>query len=102
MISVQFAVRKSSGSASTSASSVQAHITMMWYMYILLCDQKMYYVGITNGVKKRMMDHKFKQFFLPRNFLILSSFMLKYTITNTRLLREKSKLRGGVQQRKRC
>ncbi len=30
----------------------------MWYIYILLCDQKIYYVGSTNDLKKRISQHK--------------------------------------------
>lgn len=31
---------------------------MVWYTYILLCDQKTYYVGITNNLEKRISSHK--------------------------------------------
>jgi putative endonuclease len=31
---------------------------MKWYTYILLCDQKMYYVGMTSDLKRRVNQHK--------------------------------------------
>ncbi len=30
----------------------------MWYTYILLCDDKSLYTGITNDLAKRLADHK--------------------------------------------
>ncbi len=33
---------------------------MSWYVYILLCDHKTYYVGITYDVKQRLNSHKSK------------------------------------------
>jgi len=31
---------------------------MPWAFYILLCDQKTYYVGISSNLKKRIQSHK--------------------------------------------
>jgi putative endonuclease len=33
---------------------------MPWYVYILFCDQKIYYVGSTNDVKRRLLEHQTK------------------------------------------
>ena len=30
----------------------------MWNLYILLCDEKTYYVGITNNLKNRIAEHQ--------------------------------------------
>jgi len=30
----------------------------MWYVYILLCDQKIFYVGSTNDLKRRIQQHR--------------------------------------------
>ena len=30
----------------------------MWYVYILLCEDKSLYTGITNNLKKRFVEHK--------------------------------------------
>jgi len=40
----------------------------MWYTYILLCDRKTFYVGITNDIKKRLSDHKDKKSFYTKKF----------------------------------
>lgn len=34
---------------------------MSWYIYILFCDQKIYYVGSTNNVERRLIEHQTKQ-----------------------------------------
>lgn len=31
---------------------------MTWYIYILLCDQKTYYVGLTSNLPQRLRSHK--------------------------------------------
>jgi putative endonuclease len=31
---------------------------MTWYVYILLCDQQTFYVGITSDIEKRFHKHK--------------------------------------------
>lgn len=30
----------------------------MWWLYILLCDNKSYYVGITHNLTQRLLSHK--------------------------------------------
>jgi len=30
---------------------------MLWYTYILLCNDKSYYIGITNNLEKRIILH---------------------------------------------
>jgi len=34
---------------------------MRWFVYILFCDQKTYYVGLTHDVGKRLLSHRAKQ-----------------------------------------
>src|SRR3989338_5145388 len=31
---------------------------MPWFLYILFCDQKTFYVGITSDIVKRLTEHK--------------------------------------------
>jgi len=40
----------------------------MWHTYILLCNQKTFYVGITNNVKKRLSNHRNKKSFFTKKF----------------------------------
>jgi len=39
-----------------------------WFVYLLLCDEKTFYVGITTDVKKRLFEHKTKQSFFTKKF----------------------------------
>jgi putative endonuclease len=34
---------------------------MLWHIYILLCDQKTYYVGLTSNLTNRFKSHSLKQ-----------------------------------------
>jgi predicted GIY-YIG superfamily endonuclease len=34
---------------------------MTWNLYILLCDQKNFYIGITDNLERRLLQHKSKQ-----------------------------------------
>lgn len=49
---------------------------MKYYLYILLCDQKTYYVGITNNLDRRLAEHKNKKSFYTKQF---SDISLVYT-----------------------
>lgn len=39
-----------------------------WYVYVLLCDQKTFYVGITTNLAKRIKQHKTKSSFFTKKF----------------------------------
>jgi putative endonuclease len=40
----------------------------MWYVYMLLCNQKNYYVGLTNDLQKRLKEHKEGRSFFTKQF----------------------------------
>jgi len=40
----------------------------MWYVYLLLCDQKTFYVGITPDLKLRLAEHRNKESFYTKKF----------------------------------
>lgn len=46
-----------------------------WYVYLLLCDEKSFYIGITNHLKNRFFQHKNKQSKATKEF---SSLRLVY------------------------
>lgn len=50
-----------------SASQYQT-MNKDWYVYLLLCDQKTFYVGITSDVKERLQGHISKQSFFTKKF----------------------------------
>ena len=38
------------------------HLSVMnWFTYILLCDQKYYYVGLTHDIQQRVRSHQNKE-----------------------------------------
>jgi putative endonuclease len=41
---------------------------MNWYTYILLCDQKIFYVGMTSDLERRVKQHKEKQSMFTKKF----------------------------------
>lgn len=43
-------------------------ISMNWFVYMLLCDQKTLYVGITSDLKQRYQDHLGKKSFHTKRF----------------------------------
>jgi len=61
---------------------------MFWYTYILFCDQKIFYVGLTNSLRKRVGQHKKKQSPYTKKF---SDIKLVYF--------EKHKLRSQAKER---
>ncbi|MFZ2206107.1 MAG: GIY-YIG nuclease family protein [Microgenomates group bacterium] len=40
----------------------------MWFVYLLLCNQKTFYVGITNDLGKRFTQHKNKESIHTKQF----------------------------------
>ena len=40
----------------------------MWYVYMLLCDKKTFYVGISDNPTKRFLEHKAGKSFFTKRF----------------------------------
>ena len=57
-----------SNPSSPALRQAQCKLLFMWHTYILLCNQKTFYVGITNNVKKRLSDHRNKKSFFTKKF----------------------------------
>lgn len=49
---------------------------MAWFLYILFCDKKKYYVGITDNISRRLEQHRGKRSFYTKQF---SNIELIYT-----------------------
>ena len=41
---------------------------MTWYTYILLCDNEIYYTGLTSNLRNRLISHKAKLNFATKRF----------------------------------
>lgn len=77
-----------SATHSTGSGFVLTHIPMQnWFIYILLCDKKTYYVGLTSNLENRFKSHKAKHNLATKKF---SSVELVYSEQfQTRKLAEK-------------
>jgi len=40
----------------------------MWHVYMLLCNQKTFYTGITNNPEKRLSEHRDRKSFFTKKF----------------------------------
>lgn len=40
----------------------------MWYVYLLFCDQKTFYVGMTDDLQNRLLKHRDKKSFFTKKF----------------------------------
>lgn len=71
-----------------------------WYTYMLLCDQKTFYVGMTRNVKNRLEEHVNKQSFFTKKFSdIQLVYCEKYGSEKEAVLREKQ-LKGWSRAKK--
>ncbi len=52
---------------------------MSWFVYILLCNQKAYYIGLTSNIINRLRSHKAKENIATKEFSnITLVFLEKY------------------------
>ena len=75
---------------------------MRWFVYILLCDQKTYYVGLTHNLEHRFKSHKNKYNLGTKEF---SDLRLVYSEEHpTRLLAERreKQLKGWTHAKKKA
>lgn len=63
---------------------------MPYFLYILLCNQKTYYVGITDNLERRLNEHKNKKSFYTKQF---SDIKMVYSEKfNNKIIAEKREL----------
>src|SRR3989344_3616261 len=82
---------------------------MRYFLYILLCDQKTYYVGVTQNLVKRKQEHKERQSFFTKKFsdikLAYYEEFLSLTLARRRekqkKKKKKKKKKGGFLKKKR-
>jgi putative endonuclease len=71
-----------------------------WFVYILLCDQKTFYVGMTSNVLERISEHRNKQSFFTKKFSdIRLSYCEKYPNKKAAAKREQQ-LKGWSRAKK--
>jgi len=71
-----------------------------WYLYMLLCEQKTYYIGITNDLVDRINRHKKKESFFTKKFSDLKLiYCEQYNDKHEAAIREKQ-LKGWSRAKK--
>ncbi len=72
----------------------------MWHVYILLCNQKTFYIGITDDPRERLRQHRNKKSFFTKKFSDLSFvYCENYPNKHRAALREKQ-LKGWSRAKK--
>jgi putative endonuclease len=61
---------------------------MRWFVYILFCDKKTFYIGLTHDVEQRLKSHKAKQNIATKEFSYLEL-----------VFSEEHKTRGSAEKR---
>ncbi|MBI3888870.1 GIY-YIG nuclease family protein [Candidatus Nomurabacteria bacterium] len=70
------------------------------YVYMLLCDQKTFYIGITFDIQKRLEEHKSKESFFTKKFSeVKLVYCEKYKNKNEAAKRERQ-LKGWSRKKK--
>src|SRR3989344_5703702 len=66
------------------------YVAKVWYVYMLLCDQKTFYVGITDNLAGRLHEHRNgKSFFTKKFSRIEIVYCEKYSTKHQAALRER-------------
>lgn len=86
---------------STSAGSVLAGYKM-WYIYILLCDQETFYIGITMDVDKRLKEHRSKTSFFTKKFSDLKLVYKEKYLTKAEARSRERQLKGWTKAKKKA
>lgn len=75
-------------------------MTENWFVYLLLCDKKTFYVGLTADIVKRIGEHKRKESFFTKKFSdIRLVYCEKYPSEHEAVVREKQ-LKGWSHKKK--
>ncbi len=72
----------------------------MWYVYILICDKKTFYIGITNDLKFRLAEHKNKKSFFTKKFSNINLVYTEQFNTKTEAARREKQLKGWSRAKK--
>jgi len=74
---------------------------MAWFVYILFCDQKTFYVGITDNLERRLLQHKRKESFFTKKFSEIELvYRESYNTRKVAELREQQLKRWSVAKKK--
>ena len=72
----------------------------MWYVYMLFCDEKTYYVGITTDLNKRIREHKNKESFFTKKFSNLKLVYCERYKNQTEAAQREKQIKGWSRAKK--
>ena len=67
---------------------------MHWFLYILLCDNKSYYVGITKDLDKRVSEHVNKESRYTKRFNDIELVYTEKFKTETEVVKREKQIKG--------
>lgn len=74
----------------------------MWYVYILLCDQKTYYVGLSHNLQQRFLSHKGKYNIATKGFSDLKLVFTEKFATRLEAAKREVQLKKWSQAKKKA
>ena len=75
---------------------------MSWFIYILLCDQKTYYIGITNNLSHRLQTHKRRENIGTAEFSEIELVYTEKYLTRKAVEKREKQLKGWTFAKKRA
>ncbi|MEN9341920.1 MAG: hypothetical protein RIQ54_176 [Candidatus Parcubacteria bacterium] len=69
-------------------------------IYLLLCDQKTFYVGISNNVAKRLSEHRAKKLFFTKKFCDIQLIYCKQYLNKYQAAMREKQLKGWSRRKK--
>jgi putative endonuclease len=75
---------------------------MSWFVYILLCDQKTYYIGLTHDLQQRFKSHKAKQNIATKEFSDLKLIYSEQYLTRIEAEKREKQLKGWTVAKKKA
>jgi len=73
---------------------------MPWFVYILFCDEKTYYVGLSSNPTSRFISHVNKQNIATKEFSRLDRVYLEKFATRTEAAKRETQLKGWTVAKK--
>jgi putative endonuclease len=75
---------------------------MPWFVYILLCDQKTYYIGLTHNLQQRLKSHQSKANIATKEFSDLQLIYHEQYATRQEAERREKQLKGWTVAKKKA
>ena len=72
----------------------------MWYTYLLLCNQKTFYVGITDNPAERFLEHKAGKSLFTKKFSDIKFVYCEYWISKHRAAMREKQIKGWSHAKK--